>query len=265
MKGQPCVSTGHPEPYAATADTYDRLVGWAIDRWGETPRPHMAAFLRVLWSERATPVGDVMEICCGTGLMLEQLVRLGHRVTGLDRSAAMLEQARKRLGDQVPLVHAELPRIPVPDRFDAVVCAAGALNYTPDAQTLTQTFRAVAERLRTGGSFVFDLLSRHKLETGFGRSWAGELDDLAFIWKFEHHAGGGHSDLMYTQFLREEGGDGCTYRATRELHRLYVLDRDMVHEAARAAGFGDVTVFDNYTSRPADDTTHYETWTLTRL
>ncbi|AXI80901.1 class I SAM-dependent DNA methyltransferase [Peterkaempfera bronchialis] len=265
MKGQPCLSAGYPEPYAATADTYDRLVGWAIDQWGESPRPQMAAFLQSLWSDRARPVREVLEVCCGTGLMLEQLVRLGYSVTGLDRSEAMLGEARARLGAQVPLVHAELPEIPVRQEYDAVVCAAAALNYLPDHDTVVKTFHAVAGVVRKGGSFVFDLLSQQRLRNDFGTQvWAGDLDDLAFIWKFEHHPTGGFSDLTYTQFRRAGGPGSDSYTAARELHRLYALDHDTVRDAARDAGFTDIAVFDNYSSRPVDDSTNYETWTLTR-
>ncbi|MDX3852392.1 class I SAM-dependent methyltransferase [Streptomyces sp. AK02-01A] len=264
MKGQPCLSAGYPEPYAATADTYDRLAEWAIEKWGESPRPHMAAFLRRLWSDRGRPVGEVLEICCGTGLMLEQLAALGYSVTGLDRSETMLQEARNRLGDRVPLIRAELPEIPVRQEFDAVVCPAAALNYMPDLDSLLKTFHAVALTLRDGGSFVFDILSRRRLENDFAQIWAGDLGDLAFIWKFEHDRSGAFSDLTYTQFLRTEGPAKDSYTAARELHRLYVLDRDAVREAAVEAGFTDIAVFDNYSSEPAGDSTHYETWTLTR-
>lgn len=265
MKGQPCLSAGYPEPYAATADTYDRLADWAIEQWGESPRPHMADFLQRLWSDRSRPVSEVLEICCGTGLMLEQLVGRGYSVTGLDRSAAMLEQARGRLGADVPLIHAELPEIPVRQQFDAVVCAAAALNYMPDQDSLLKTFHAVALTVREGGSFVFDILSRRRLENAFGAQiWAGDLGDLAFIWKFEHDRSGAYSDLTYTQFLKSADPEKTSYTAARELHRLYVLDRDAVREAAQDAGFTDIAVFDNYSSEPVGDSSHYETWTLTR-
>ncbi|MCZ2523486.1 class I SAM-dependent methyltransferase [Streptomyces sp. HB2AG] len=264
MKGQPCLSAGFPEPYAATADTYDRLVAWVIDTWGETPRPLMGEFLHSLWSGRAAPVRNVLEICCGTGLMLHELVRRGYRVTGLDRSASMLEIARARLGDDVPLVRAELPDIPMEETFDAVVCPAAALNYMPDEATLEQTFRAVARRLPPGGPFVFDLLSRTMLESTWGRSvWADDLGDFAFVWEFEH-TGNGYSDMTYTQFLNRAGNADGPFTRTRELHRLFVLDRETVRRAAHRAGFEDVEVLDNYTSRPADASTRYETWTLTR-
>lgn len=44
--------------------------------------------------------------------MLGELARRGYAVTGLDRSAAMLERARRRLGEETTLIHAALPHIP---------------------------------------------------------------------------------------------------------------------------------------------------------
>lgn len=265
MKGQPCLEAGYPEPYAATADTYDRLAQWAVEQWGETPRPQMADFLGSLWADRATPVKDVLEICCGTGLMLEQLRARGYTVTGLDRSSAMLSFARERLGPDVKLIESELPALPVQRTFDAVVCAAAALNYMPDIASLARTFENVARLLEPGSPFVFDILSRSRLETRFAQQWAADLGDLAFIWRFEHDSSGRWSDLTYTQFQRTATDAGPpAYTAARELHRLYVLDREAVETAARTAGFKDINVYDNYRHRPADENTPYQTWVLTR-
>jgi SAM-dependent methyltransferase len=264
MKGQPHLSAGYPEPYAAIADTYDRLVDWAINEWGESPRPHMGAFLQNLWSDRSVPVKTVLEICCGTGRMLEELVKRGYSVAGLDRSAAMLEQARRRLGPQVALVHAELPEIPVDQQFDAVICAAAGLNYVSDEGDLAKIFHQVASTVRTEGSFVFDILSRHMIENNIGKSiWAADLGDLAFIWNFDKPSSGGYCDLTYTQFLRRDGAP-TEYVGTRELHRFYVLDREVIRHLARDAGFVDVAVCDNYSSRPVTDATLYETWMASR-
>ena len=266
MKGQPCLSAGFPEPYAVTADTYDRLVDYAINQWGESPRPRMVDFMQHLWEDRSIPVHDVLEVCCGTGLMVEELHRRGYEVTGLDRSESMLNIARTRLGEKVPLIQAELPRIPLEQQFDAVVCAAAALNYMPDEAHLGETFRSVASIVQPGGAFVFDILSRAMVTSTFGTStWAADLGDLAFIWKFEGDASGGYSDLTYTQFQQRNGSADDAFTATRELHRLYALDRDVIRRLAGDAGFSDIAVFDNYSSRPADETTYYETWAMTRI
>jgi SAM-dependent methyltransferase len=51
-----------------------------------------------LYLQLAEVIGDpILEFGCGTGRVLRPLARAGHRVTGIDRSAAMLERARKEL------------------------------------------------------------------------------------------------------------------------------------------------------------------------
>ncbi|MGA5699703.1 methyltransferase domain-containing protein [Peterkaempfera bronchialis] len=265
MKGQPCPPEEFPDLYDAIADAYDRLDDWIVREWGEKPRPERADFLERFWADRPDAVRSVLEVCCGTGLMLEQLALRGFKVTGLDRSAAMLDHARKRLGDEVPLLHAELPSIPVDRRFDAVISPGAAFNYLPGEDDLAATFRAVAEVLRPGGSFVFDILSRTMMDGHAGRSvWAADLGDLAFIWEFSNSPSGGYCDATYTQFLRHEAELEGPYTRTRELHRLYPLDPEMIRRVARDCGFTDPAVHDNYTPEPAHDATLYETWTFTR-
>ena len=46
----------------------------------------------------AASVGDpILELGCGTGRLILPLARVGHAITGLDNSAAMLEVARNRI------------------------------------------------------------------------------------------------------------------------------------------------------------------------
>ncbi|HEX5741059.1 MAG TPA: class I SAM-dependent methyltransferase [Pilimelia sp.] len=265
MKGQPPPVDGIADPYEAIADAYDRLDDWIIENWGEQPRPVRADFLCALWADRPGGVADVLEICCGTGLMLEQLALRDRAVAGLDRSAAMLRHARKRLGDDVPLVEAELPAIPLDRRFDAVISCGAALNYLSCPRDVTATFQSVARVLRPGGSFVFDVLGRSMLDDHVGSTvWAADLGDLAFIWEFADGPAGAYCDATYTQFLHREGAPAEVYDRAVETHRLYPLNPEVVRRAAAAAGLVDVRVYDNYTRAPAHADTLYETWTFTR-
>ncbi|MDX3852391.1 class I SAM-dependent DNA methyltransferase [Streptomyces sp. AK02-01A] len=265
MKGQPCPPEGFPDLYDAIADAYDRLDDWIVSEWGEKPRPERADFLQKYWASRFPAVRNVLEICCGTGLMLEQLALRGFEVSGLDRSAAMLGHARERLGPEVPLVLAELPSIPVSRQFDAVISSGAALNYMSGEDDLAATFRSVAGVLRPGGSFVFDILGRAMMDGHAGSDvWAADLGDLAFIWEFENAPSGDYCDATYTQFLHREGNPADSYEKTIELHRLYVLDPELIRRVARDSGFIDTAVHDNYTDGPAHDATLYETWTFTR-
>ena len=139
----------HVEAYSRLAGVYDEIVvDPCYDRW--------ASFLHELWSADAKGVDSVLDLCCGTGLLADELLARGYRIVGVDASEAMLARARERLGAGVELHQLTLPELALDEVFDAAVCTFDGLNYlTPDELRLT--LRAVARRLRPGGWLVFDL------------------------------------------------------------------------------------------------------------
>jgi SAM-dependent methyltransferase len=67
----------------------------------------------------------VLDVGCGTGRHGVALAARGYRVTGLDISAGMLEQARRAAqaaGVGLELVQADAAAFSLPRRFDAAVC-----------------------------------------------------------------------------------------------------------------------------------------------
>jgi len=108
-----------------------------------------------LWGEKVLSSlvlrGDetVMDAGCGTGrltaLLLARLPR--GRVIGVDASAAMLEVARRELGDRVTFVRADLGRDPLPENVD-VVFSTATFHWVHDHDAL---FRNLARALVPGG------------------------------------------------------------------------------------------------------------------
>ncbi|GAA4141870.1 class I SAM-dependent methyltransferase [Leifsonia shinshuensis] len=94
----------------------------------------------------------VLDVGCGSGPILADLLERGAIVTGIDSSAGMLEQARARLGDAVDLRVADLAE-PLPfedDTFDDVV-ASQVLHYLKDwAPCLAELHRV----LKPGGRLI---------------------------------------------------------------------------------------------------------------
>jgi ubiquinone/menaquinone biosynthesis C-methylase UbiE len=73
----------------------------------------------------------VLDVGCGTGTQLALYKCAGCRVLGIDRSAAMLAIARKKLGPSVDLRLGDARFLPYPDRsFDLVTCIL-ALHEMP--------------------------------------------------------------------------------------------------------------------------------------
>nr|WP_233518527.1 class I SAM-dependent methyltransferase [Streptomyces corynorhini] len=242
------------------AAAYDRLGELVVGGWGEKPHHEKADFLTRLWSHGTAPVGSVLELACGTGLMLGELRGRGHHVVGLDRSEAMLDRARARLGPDAALVCATLPDIPVDQWFDAVISPGASLNYLTETE-LAATFRSVAARLAPGGSFVFDVLSPGTMAgDGGGHVLAGDFDDTAFILAFANSPDGVRCDITWTQFVRTAPEAAAPYLKSVEHHRVYRLTPGTIRTAADACGLTEQGVYDNYAFSPLDDASTVQTW-----
>ena len=95
----------------------------------------------------------VLDVGCGTGVLLEQLRRRhpGLELQGIDPSEGMLGVARDWCGTDVLVAHGRAERLPFPeDAFD-VVFSVSALHYFEDPPQAIAEMRRV---LRPGGRVV---------------------------------------------------------------------------------------------------------------
>jgi demethylmenaquinone methyltransferase/2-methoxy-6-polyprenyl-1,4-benzoquinol methylase len=126
--------------FAPLGPTYDRA-GAALS-FGQDP-----LWRRFLVS-RLPPGGHVLDVATGTGLVAAELLRRGHRVTGVDQSPGMLAVARRRLRDTVELVEASAEELPFADQTFDHLTFTYLLRYVSDpAATLAELARVV----RPGG------------------------------------------------------------------------------------------------------------------
>ena len=108
------------------------------------------------------PLGDVLEIACGTGLVTQRLRdRLDptRRLVATDLSNAMLEYGRCKLRDREGIEWREADAVKLPfgeGEFGAVVCAFG-LMFVPNKKGAFSEARRV---LKEGGVFLFSVWDR---------------------------------------------------------------------------------------------------------
>lgn len=99
----------------------------------------------------------VLDVGIGSGRASLQLLDLGHSVTGIDSSQAMLDECRRRAaGRPIHLEVGDVAAIPFTDAsFDSVVSLNCLTHFPHWREILTEWLRV----LRPGGRLVFDVYS----------------------------------------------------------------------------------------------------------
>jgi SAM-dependent methyltransferase len=120
-------------------------------------------FLEQVFSKCATrKVASILDLGCGTGGHAQLLARRGYRVTGVDRSDPMLEQARSKAADLHPapeFVSGDIRTVDLNRTFDAVIAMFAVVGYMTTNEDLLAAFKTARRHLKPGGVFVFDAWS----------------------------------------------------------------------------------------------------------
>jgi ubiquinone/menaquinone biosynthesis C-methylase UbiE len=110
--------------------------------------------------------GDVLDVPCGFGRHAVPLARAGYRVVGVDRSEALLAEARRRAGEGRPraeFVRADYRDLPQKDEsFDAAVNLFTSLGYLGDEEDVG-VLAEIRRVLRPGGRLVIETTHRDLL------------------------------------------------------------------------------------------------------
>lgn len=176
--------------------------------------------------------GLVVDLGCGSGLWARSLLRAGYSVLGVDRSAAMLALARS-VAPGAEFVEGSLHEVRLP--CCAAITALGeSLGYRSGEASiaLPPLFARVAEVLREGGLFVFDVVLRSDGRPMQYRSWrTGE--GWAVLVDVKEDPERGVLIREITTFRRL----GAQYRRSEERHVVQLWSREEIEEALRAVGF----------------------------
>lgn len=102
----------------------------------------------------------VLDLCCGMGRHSLALADEGYRVTGLDLSKVLLEQAR-RLDDsgRITWLEGDMRSLPVDGPYDAVLNLFTSFGYFEEDEENAKVLREIGRVLRPGGKFVIDFLN----------------------------------------------------------------------------------------------------------
>lgn len=154
-------ATGVFDAYAAYYDLLYRDKDYATE----------ADYIHSLIQRYKTNSCDILELGCGTGGHASCLARYGYRVTGLDRSEAMVSQAQTRAASwlglsekglgkkglgKIEFAKGDLRDFRAGKTFDVVLALFHVMSYQTSNDDLMAAMATAAAHLQPGGLFIFD-------------------------------------------------------------------------------------------------------------
>ncbi len=229
----------------SSAETWDAffsdfyLRAYAADEDSEKAERQALGAARLAGVE---PGAEVLDAPCGYGRHSIPLGRAGFRVTGVDRSAALLEEARRRSEHErwPKLVQADYRELPFPDAsFDAAVNLFSSLGYLGDEQD-TRVLAEIGRVLRPGGRLLIETMHRDLLVLRWSDSdWRllGEGRLLLEQRTFEAAAGIATTTMTLIDGAGERESRTWSVRVYAVTELLAMLER---------AGFADAKCYGEY-------------------
>jgi SAM-dependent methyltransferase len=223
-----------PSDYDAFAPFYDAFTA-------ASDYEHWAAQVLELVERHGLRGRSVLDVACGTGKSFLPLLRRGYEVSGCDFSPAMLAEAALK-APGVPLVPADLRRLPELGRFDLVTCVDDSLNYLRDGDELRRAFAGIAANLAPSGLFVFDLNTLIAYRSTFARDSVMEADGTLFVWRGESSAGAPEGCLATAVIEIFSPRDDGSYERVTTRHEQRHFPHVEVVELLERAGLRCVSV-----------------------
>jgi SAM-dependent methyltransferase len=213
----------------------------------------VALYLRLLAEERVH--GPLLELGCGTGRVAVPLVRVGHRVTGVDNSPAMLARARRNRRALSPeevmrlrFSLQEMTRFAFRQSFSAAIIAFSTFALVTEAEGRSSCLERVHHHLEPGGLLFVDLpqpraLGEVRVASSFRvPPWGHVVDKIVE----ERDAHDGTQRMVRYLYIVRRWTDGAVMDRFEVNFGLARLDRRQVEQALYGAGFDVERVFGDY-------------------
>lgn len=196
-----------------------------------------------------------LDVACGTGWFTQLLAPFCEEVVAFDIDAAMLEVARSEQGasDNIQYLEADMLDLSALDTdFDLATCYADSLCFLQNESQVQQAMIQIANRLREGGTFLFDVWTPYQVNVGFdGFNYFDSDDEYALLWDSEVDAG----QVSHYLTVFHKQANGLYERADTTLtERTYPLATYM--KLLQRSSFTQIEVFVEYGANYYDAATH---------
>ena len=192
------------------------------------------------------PVRSVLDLCCGPGRFTGLLASEGYQVTGVDKSPFLLDIAKREYADagEVEWVLSDMREFVRQEAYDLVLNLYTSFGYFKDPAEDLLVLKNIAQSLRSGGSFVIEVMGKEVIAKDFEEIIASKTEDGLFI---QAHEILENWNRIRSEWTLIRGGNIRTF--TFE-HSLYAAS-DLIR-LCEMAGFSEIQVFGDFDGSPYD-------------
>lgn len=236
-------ATDEADPFARIAPHYDVLMaGVPYAAWAD-----YVIGLAARADRSILPQTRLLDLATGTGSVAIEFAARGCFVTGIDRSDAMLAEARRKTAQEgldICFISCDLADFRLSGEFDHAVCLYDSLNYILEPERLKQAFANVMGALRPEGLFIFDVNTVQALEAEMFTQSSARGAAVEYRWKSRYDAETCTSRINMRFRIQASGEEFAI------VHYQRAYTDDEIRSFLGEAGFKEVTAYEAYTASP---------------
>lgn len=225
-----------------TYSNYNPFARMYNEFWGPQSCNRKLPVLEKLLLHRLPKEASILDLCCGTGQLVQQLLLRGYQVSGLDTSEGMLDYAREN-APEGKFIQDDARLFQLPPTYHAVVSTSVGLNHMMSLEELKSVFQNVYASLLENGVFLFDLNLEGKFQSYGTESVLTEgdvKDEYAWACRESYMPEEKISPIAMTIFHLVEG----SWQRSDITWLLKAYSKAEVQSALEAVGFTEVSVYD---------------------
>ncbi len=230
------------DSFIEIAPLYDHLMN-------TVPYQDWVSYIKQILSRRNARPRNVLDLACGTGTVSAMLANEGLKVTGVDISESMINEAKRKAelsGLNIDFLVQDAAELDLPGlKFDLCVSLFDSLNYITDPAHLQKAFYRVQSHLNRNGLFIFDINTEYALKYKFfDQDNLGTDDELKYDWVSEYDTKTRICAVKMHFWHRREDD---TQKEFMETHWQYAYGIEEIKSMLVEAGFENIDCYQAYT------------------
>jgi ubiquinone/menaquinone biosynthesis C-methylase UbiE len=197
---------------------------------------------------RLGPNPHLLDVGCGTGVLIQKACDAGIAAFGIDPSPAMIEVCRGKF-DAIRVRQSRVEELDDQRKFDCITSLSWSLNYCDSVEQFVTGLQRLYSVLRPGGLIILEIpnaaAARGIVVEERKAGPTGLPDDVLFVFRFESLDG--DTQRMVAKYVY-----ACSSLNDLmfEEHILNLADPLLVADLLLRAGFENVTIFNSWRKDP---------------